>query len=197
MNKPGGMSDQQYSEIINLVAEFENESDRATVILGVAKLDKQLRTLLIKTLHHHTKNDDDLFDNDSPLSSFSAKIKLSYRLNLIDKNFFDTLNLIRKIRNNFAHEYKNCNLNKGKLKDWTLGLIKPVKDFEYYNFIKEYYVKRGKKQNYSIDFSIVLLLMIIRLDKAINEAEIVDIEYCSFIPPEFYNWKSNSSKTNS
>ncbi len=46
---------------------------------------------------------DPLFDPFGPLASFSAKIKLSLALNLIDSYIYNDLETLRKLRNVFAH----------------------------------------------------------------------------------------------
>lgn len=53
----------------------------------------------------------------SPLSIFSAKIHLCYRMGLIDSAIARTLHLIIKIRNNFAHEVTGCKLDSGSHRD--------------------------------------------------------------------------------
>ena len=79
------------------IAEFKNESDRAAVILGAAKIDVMLYQLLQNTLRPSTAKNDELLDGDSPLATFSARISLCHRLGLIDDNFCRALHMIRKI----------------------------------------------------------------------------------------------------
>ena len=47
---------------------------------------------------------DRLFGQYKPLSSFSAKIEIALAIGVIDKRIHANLNLIRLIRNDFAHE---------------------------------------------------------------------------------------------
>lgn len=44
-----------------------------------------------------------LLNYPGPLSSFSSKIELAYAFRLISKNLYDSLNALRKIRNDAAH----------------------------------------------------------------------------------------------
>ena len=87
-----------------LIEEFKKESDRAAVILEVARLDILLYQLLVSVLLPSVTKDDVLFDGEGPLSTFNAKIDLAYRLGLIDDKFAHALHMVRKIRNSFAHE---------------------------------------------------------------------------------------------
>ena len=64
--------------------EFNAESDRAAVILGASKLDQLLRELLVKKFLPNPTSQDDLFDSDKPIASFSSRINVAYRLGLID-----------------------------------------------------------------------------------------------------------------
>lgn len=82
--------------------ELEGESDRASAILSAAFLDHELGVLLRRFLRN-SKVSDELFSGTNPLATFSSRIKLAYCLNLIDDRVFRDLDLIRRIRNDFAH----------------------------------------------------------------------------------------------
>jgi hypothetical protein len=59
-----------------------------------------LRTFLIPC----NTSEDPLFDGaNAPLSTFNARIEMAYRLGVIDATFSRNLHLVRKIRNDFAH----------------------------------------------------------------------------------------------
>jgi len=92
-----------------LKREFENESDRACVILGAALLDSALETLLRSFLLPSTSADDPLFDGaNACLSTYSARIEMAFRLGLIDPALARGLHLVRRIRNDFAHNVAGC-----------------------------------------------------------------------------------------
>lgn len=82
--------------------EFKGGTDRGLVLLGASMLDEMLRRLL----HARIRQDiaDDLLSGDRPLSTFSARIKLSYGLDLISEREFKAFEYVRKIRNAFAHK---------------------------------------------------------------------------------------------
>lgn len=84
--------------------EFQGESDRACAILGAAMLDEQLRSLLEAFLVDDTKCMRELFEGASaPLSSFSGRILMAYAAGFIAPSELQDFTLIRKIRNEFAH----------------------------------------------------------------------------------------------
>ena len=84
--------------------EFRSETDRGCTLLGGAFLDEQLRLLLEGFLVEDQKLCEKLFNGFGPLSSFSARISVCYGLGFLSPEEFRDLELIRKIRNEFAHE---------------------------------------------------------------------------------------------
>ena len=86
-----------------------SESDRGCILIGTSVLDDVLSSLLQKHLgrtdHVNKSAMEPLFAGMGPLSTFSARIKLAYCLELIKKWEFEDLERIRKIRNKAAHEY--------------------------------------------------------------------------------------------
>jgi hypothetical protein len=99
-------------EAKKLAIQLMKEKGRGGVLLGAARLDYALEKLLKSVMQPNVGGDDNLFDPDRPLGSFSAKISLAYRLRLIDKSVEHTLQMIRKIRNDFAHSFEDTNLSE-------------------------------------------------------------------------------------
>lgn len=110
--------------------EFQSESPRAAVIISCAFLDSLLRDLIGSFLVDDTKKVDELLGSDdgseAPLSSFSARNKTAYCLGLITKKEFDDLNLIRKIRNRFAHRLHGYSFENKEIIDWCNSLQTPI-----------------------------------------------------------------------
>ena len=80
-------------------------SDRACAVLAGAVLDDRVKALLQKYLHPpRNEKEDKLLGRSSPLESFSSRIELARRLNLITEETRKSLDCIRDIRNNAAHE---------------------------------------------------------------------------------------------
>jgi hypothetical protein len=93
-----------------IAAQLLKEGGRGAVLLGAARLDLALEKLLKAAMQPHVGGDDNLFDSDRPLNTFSAKIALSFRLGLIDKQVKHALQMIRKVRNDFAHSFEDSSL---------------------------------------------------------------------------------------
>jgi hypothetical protein len=64
-----------------------------------------------------TSSADDLFDGaNAPLGTFSSRIEMSYRIGLISVKFTRDLHLVRKIRNDFAHNIHGCSFEDVKVR---------------------------------------------------------------------------------
>ena len=80
-------------------------SDRACAVLAGAVVDDRLKTLLQKyLLPPRVKSSDKLLGRSSPLESFSSRIELAQRLNLITEETRKSLDWVRDIRNDAAHK---------------------------------------------------------------------------------------------
>ena len=79
-------------------------SDRACAVLAGAILDERLKTLISTyLLPAKNKKQDKLLGRSSPLESFSSRIELARRLNLISEEKRKALDWVRDIRNDAAH----------------------------------------------------------------------------------------------
>ena len=136
---------------------------------------------------------DELLDGDAPLSTFSVKINLVYRLGLIDAEFARALHLIRRIRNSFAHETTKCELNSGPHGDRIKELAIPVVHFSRYKSFKK--IIFPKKEGIAAEFFAVLALLVIRLQGLYQNITPLDMsEAFKMIPPVFYEEKTPSKK---
>jgi DNA-binding MltR family transcriptional regulator len=80
---------------------------RSIVIVGASRIDNSLleilRTFLLPK-KSTAKNSDELLEGDNPLGTFSSRIKMCYRLGLVDETLYSVLDEIRRVRNLCAHE---------------------------------------------------------------------------------------------
>lgn len=91
-------------EVYSVLEAFKSESDRGAVLVASsyleAKIGKALREKFVAGAGM-----DRLFNGaNAPFGTFSARIAGAHALGLIDDEGFQHLELIRKIRNYFAHE---------------------------------------------------------------------------------------------
>lgn len=83
-----------------------SDNERAGIICGAAMLDQQLEAILKRFLIPSTSKAEEqkVFGANAPLSSFSGRITMAFRLGLIPPIVAEMLDRIRKIRNDFAHD---------------------------------------------------------------------------------------------
>jgi len=110
MNKKKSIEKHPHDQQLNKFADqFAKESDRAKVILSASMLETALDNLIRARLVPTPSSEDSLLDGAyAPLSSFSAKIDMANRLGLVSTKFARDLHLIRRIRNEFAHDIESC-----------------------------------------------------------------------------------------
>lgn len=104
------------------------ESDRGSVIVGASMLEHLLEKLIRKKLFAATKGSrkestKSLFERNGPFSSFWSNINFTYALGIIDEDIYNSLELIRKIRNEFAHNYDMVSFDDTKISNKMKKLI--------------------------------------------------------------------------
>jgi DNA-binding MltR family transcriptional regulator len=104
-----------------------------STILVAAQLEHDLLTLLRRQMPKLSRTTDErLFEYPGPLSSFSSKIAVAYGLGLIPQSVQLELDVIRAVRNTFAHSEKKLSLTSpeivkelSKAKGWK-STVRPV-----------------------------------------------------------------------
>lgn len=106
------LSQAQY--VIVLVEALNKETDRACAVLAIAYLDHFLKESISQVLQLEKVPDTVgalLFGRDAALSSFAAKIDIAATIRLLSDNDKRDLHIMRKIRNDFAHELLGMSFN--------------------------------------------------------------------------------------
>lgn len=94
--------DLDINQLNDMVGAFHKESDRGAAILAGSFLEHYLGQFLrSKAVDEEVA--DKLFGSMGPLATFSQRIAIAYAFGFIDKQQCSDLELIRKIRNYFAH----------------------------------------------------------------------------------------------
>jgi hypothetical protein len=172
--------------------EFDKETDRAAVVLGAARLDNILYRLLKKALLPSANNRDELLEGEgAPVSTFSARIQLAYRLGLFDAQTAHLLHLIRKIRNDFAHETSSSSLESGPSADRVRELVMPFRNYEQFHNWKDLTLKKHKPM--SAGFRTVLAILAFRLEGSIIFTNCLSIAAPRPLIPTKWNEKEEPS----
>jgi len=99
-----------------LVEVYHNDTDRAAAVLAAAFLD----AYLAEFLRFHLVKDplvEELFQNAGPLSSLYSRARCAYAMGLIQRSLLDDIELIRKVRNHFAHHPADTSFSAAPVRD--------------------------------------------------------------------------------
>ena len=99
-------SDPKFEDVEALEAElYTLGNDRATAVLFGSFVDTSLERLLASKMRQDLSSEmrGNLFGPNGPLGTFSSKIALAYALKLVGPISHGDLELIRELRNQFAH----------------------------------------------------------------------------------------------
>jgi len=137
------LTEQEFAELsVDFLIKITNESERGAVLVGGSKIDEYLENLVIKILPVKSKSyQSRLLNYPGPLSSFSGKIELLFAFRIIDEKLYNSLNSLRKIRNDAAHSSKDFSLQKIKNKldliyDFEDGFKNAAKELAFKNLIQ-------------------------------------------------------------
>lgn len=111
------------------MAELSRESDASVVTRMVSRLDELLGELLQAAFIVDGKESARLLQSGprSPLGSLSSRASACYCLALIPKWVFEHLEIMRKIRNDFAHTTRRQRFSDPPVCDHCQGLISLVR----------------------------------------------------------------------
>lgn len=120
MSKKRRLQAQLPQDLNEFDSRLRSESDRSAALLAAALLDAQLESLFRARLKHHQ---DRLLGFDGPLATFSTRIKLAMALGWIDQDVEGDLDIIRNIRNRFAHSFEqDMTFEETEIKGWCSSL---------------------------------------------------------------------------
>ncbi len=110
------------------------ESDRGCAIFGAAILHDDLEELLRSYFRDDEKSVksvvNPLFEGYAPLATFSSRIQIAFALRLITGDLRYRLDIIRRLRNDFAHQSGPINFDDAKCCDRLRILIAEGKPLE-------------------------------------------------------------------
>lgn len=109
-------------EILDILAK---EGDRGCVLVATALLEEAIELHLRARLVSSPSKSDELVSRSSmvPISSFSAKIDLAYRIGLFPHNERSIYHQLRKLRNECAHSSSNQDFSLPSFKERIKNMI--------------------------------------------------------------------------
>jgi DNA-binding MltR family transcriptional regulator len=119
-------------EIAQMFSEIRSDAPRSAVVLAAALIDDVLSGAIRYRMVKLSKDeDDDLFEGNGPLASFSARIRMAYAPGIIGKKTRHDLNVIHEIRNAFAHVRRVMNFDTPEVST-LIKSLHSIKDIENY-----------------------------------------------------------------
>lgn len=114
-----------------LISEaLSDESDRACVILVAAWADHFLEKQLVQKFSKgNSKARSSLFSSNGPFSTFSGKLNTAFCAGWIDPDVYHDLQVVRKIRNEFAHSIGSHSLCDEPFSSMVAGLRVPKRQY--------------------------------------------------------------------
>lgn len=116
------MREEDRANFAAFLREFQGETDRGAALVGAALLDQMLLDTLRAFLVEGRIADELLEGGNAPLGAFSARIKATYALGLIDQHEQHECEIIRKVRNEFAHRIHGTTFNEPRIAGWCASL---------------------------------------------------------------------------
>ncbi|GJM76498.1 hypothetical protein HMSSN036_87140 [Paenibacillus macerans] len=116
----------QYNSVVEI---FYKETDRAAAILAASFLDNLLEEYLRKHMIVD-KVIDNLFNGQGAFATFSSRISVCYAFKFIPSKVYRDLDLIRRIRNYFAHNMNDASFDDEEVRNRinSFEFIKEIKD---------------------------------------------------------------------
>lgn len=114
--------DDRFGEWQAFMAAITDQSELGQVLIVATYLDEQLERMLQWFMVDGRFSKDMASGPGSPIGSFSAKIQMAYALGLIDEEEEGSIQAIRKVRNEFAHNI-TIDFSKAKVRDKLAPLL--------------------------------------------------------------------------
>ena len=122
------------------IKEIPKQRDRGAAIVATAILEEHLLMAIQARIERHDHTEKKMLNSDGPLSSFAARIDFGLLLGVYSEPLQRRLHVIRRIRNNFAHnmqptsfksqraECAKLNAPKGRHLEFNKMLVPIFKD---------------------------------------------------------------------
>ncbi len=127
------MKEEDLEYFSSFLKEFQEETDRGAALVGAALIDERLERLLRSHLIECKQSNEILNGSNAPVGTFSARTKLAYSLGLITQLEFNEIEVIRRVRNEFAHKVHGMSFKDQKVNDLCQNLKANTPDGKRFN----------------------------------------------------------------
>src|SRR5713101_5028532 len=101
----------------DVLTDFTRQRDRGAALIAAAWVDDSLEKYLRSVLGPDRKLVDRLLQPEGPLGTFSVRSHLAYALGLIEQTVFADLEIVRRVRNDFAHTRRDLRFSHSSIMD--------------------------------------------------------------------------------
>jgi DNA-binding MltR family transcriptional regulator len=167
-----------YVDGLNSMLESLQEHDDRSMVLNMAAFAEDTLELLLLAYLREAKQAKELVNGfNAPLGTFSSRIKAAYVLGLLQKDSYETLEILRKIRNKFAHNWEGVSLDREDIEGLIAQLSRSRIETLAEAQSEDYNATARARLNHKIsDVLIDIRLLAKALTKSGTRAPIVAIE---------------------
>lgn len=116
------------NEFFPFLDQFNEESPRGAVLIACSYIEEQLRRIILNFLIEAPESDKLLEDHNAPLGTFYARATAAFCFGLISTEEYQDCNILRRIRNEFAHSF-SITFENQKITDLCKNLHFSAKDY--------------------------------------------------------------------
>ena len=114
------------NDLAKALSEIHSTTDQATALIHATLVERTLERVILSRMTRLTRKQRlNLFDGMAPLSSFSAKIKIAHALAIIGPQATTDLDIIKDIRNVFAHSFHPLTFRRKEIATYCRRLKTP------------------------------------------------------------------------
>ncbi len=110
------MQTDEVEDLAKFMQELDRETDRGLPLVGAALMEDRLGETLRSFFCEGRAASKLLDEANSPLGTFASRLQACYSLGLIDDHEYAEIDLIRKVRNEFAHSKHGLSFQTERVK---------------------------------------------------------------------------------
>ena len=101
------------------IMRLASSDDHTVAIIAGTIVEARLRQAIEKVIVRDAEIEKEMFRPSGPLGDFAAKIRLAFLLGIISKEGYDNLDILKTVRNRFAHWVEVENFKSSNVKSLT------------------------------------------------------------------------------
>ena len=111
-----------FGKFNRLLVVMDGEDERGLVLSASAYAEDCLGRILSAYLRKGEPSKGLIEGFNAPLGTLAARLKAGYAIGILSREQYRDLDLMRKIRNEFAHQWEGCSFDNGKIAGWIYAM---------------------------------------------------------------------------